>query len=95
MKDKVFYLCDRRKCQNCQYPTCKHTNNVLYADNFYMQNGGFWEKDINFIKDKAKRKAHLETLNIIDDMKDEHCDDEKIMDVLNKLESDIKELLNK
>jgi hypothetical protein len=28
---QVFYLCDRKACDNCSWPTCKHTSNPRHA----------------------------------------------------------------
>lgn len=33
MKVKFFYLCDRKACKRCSYPTCKHTSDVNHAIN--------------------------------------------------------------
>jgi len=30
---KILYLCDRRKCRNCN-PDCKHTEDITHAENF-------------------------------------------------------------
>ena len=95
MKGKTVYLCDRRKCQNCQYPTCKHTESIFNAKNFHMAGGAFWENDREDI-DEAKRNAYLNALYIINNKKEEHeTDDENIINVLNELEDEIKELLRK
>lgn len=47
---KIFYLCDRQRCSNCSYPTCKHTADIAHAINFKGQdpmirvnNRDFWE----------------------------------------------------
>lgn len=32
--DDVLYLCDRRACNNCSYPKCKHTSDIRHAKNF-------------------------------------------------------------
>ena len=39
----VVYICDRRKCENCNYPECKHTFDIKHAANFeLMEPGGFY-----------------------------------------------------
>lgn len=30
----VFYICDRKACDSCDNPMCKHTNKVEHAKNF-------------------------------------------------------------
>lgn len=92
MKDKVFYLCNRNKCQNCKYPTCKHTANIFYASNFHMENGLFFEDEKSEV---AKEKAYLETLFFISETKYEYGEDDDRRIVLEKLENEIKKLLNK
>lgn len=32
-KDQRVYLCDRKKCAGCSYPTCKHTTDINHAKN--------------------------------------------------------------
>ena len=44
--DTVLYLCDRRVCDNCYYPLCKHTTDICHAVNFEKGlGGGYWEKE--------------------------------------------------
>lgn len=31
---KLLYLCDRKKCENCSYPECKHTTDTNHAVNY-------------------------------------------------------------
>lgn len=33
-KPYIFYLCDKKKCKNCNYPACKHTQDITHAKNF-------------------------------------------------------------
>lgn len=30
----TLFLCDGKKCNNCSYPTCKHTRDLNHAQNF-------------------------------------------------------------
>lgn len=30
----IAFLCDRKACEKCSYPTCKHTANMNHAKNF-------------------------------------------------------------
>ena len=30
----IAFLCDRRACEKCSFPTCKHTLNINHAENF-------------------------------------------------------------
>ena len=32
--DMALYLCDRKACENCAYPLCKHTTDISHAVNF-------------------------------------------------------------
>lgn len=32
--DYIAYLCDRKQCENCSYPTCRHTTDISHAVNF-------------------------------------------------------------
>ena len=42
----ALYLCDRRVCDNCYYPLCKHTTDISHAVNFEKNlGGGYWEKE--------------------------------------------------
>lgn len=44
--DTVLYLCDRKACENCVYPLCKHTTDISHAVNFEKNlGGGYWEKE--------------------------------------------------
>lgn len=40
---KIIYLCDRKKCNNCSYPMCKHTSDINHAKNF-KYDGAFVER---------------------------------------------------
>ena len=31
---KVAYECDRRKCANCSFPVCRHTEDIEHAEHF-------------------------------------------------------------
>ena len=33
-ENKTLYLCDRKACERCSYPKCKHTTNIYHARNF-------------------------------------------------------------
>ena len=44
--DAVLYFCDRRACEHCSYPLCKHTRDICHAVNFEKNLGGaYWEKE--------------------------------------------------
>ncbi len=59
---KVYYLCDRKRCQNCSYPFCKHTSDVTHAINFKKDDDGiFVEGDINIMKIKLDTGAKMPT----------------------------------
>ena len=30
----IVFLCDRRACEKCSFPQCKHTFNIKHAKNF-------------------------------------------------------------
>lgn len=52
-KRKVFYICDRKACDSCDNPNCKHTHKIEHAKNFKsnkelgMNNGydDYWESE--------------------------------------------------
>lgn len=57
MEVKIFYICDRKKCEHC-HSECRYTSDIRHAANFKDQhqlvNGElvetemtFWEKDSN------------------------------------------------
>ena len=33
-QDQIWYLCDRKACPNCSYPTCEYTTDIRHAKNF-------------------------------------------------------------
>ena len=35
-RDDILYLCDRKACDNCSYPKCKHTSDFRHAKNFIV-----------------------------------------------------------
>ena len=39
---KVFYICDRLLCENCNRE-CKHTSDITHAVNFAQRGGHYWE----------------------------------------------------
>jgi len=46
----VIYLCDKKACDKCSYPECKHTFNIDHAKNFdsYRHNDAnqdYWEQE--------------------------------------------------
>ena len=41
----ILYLCNRKKCEDCQYPECKHTTDVNYAANFVKETVFDTDKD--------------------------------------------------
>lgn len=44
MENKILYLCNRKKCENCSYPTCKHTTDIDYAVNFEKNEADCYEE---------------------------------------------------
>ena len=44
MENKILYLCNRKKCENCSYPTCKHTTDIDYAVSFEKNEAGCYEE---------------------------------------------------
>ncbi len=61
---RVFYLCDRKACETCNYPTCKHTTDPMHAKNFEMGAG-----DLREIEAEAEVKEYTIDVNY-DTMKD-------------------------
>ena len=39
---QVVYLCDRRQCERCTYPECKHTCDLEHAENFTRVDKDKW-----------------------------------------------------
>lgn len=63
-KVQVMYLCDRKQCPNCTYPTCKHTSDITHAKNFkrcddYEGTKTFWEQEVK------KKKPYVKLLPCI------------------------------
>lgn len=44
---KVFYECDRRKCEMCSYPECNKTADITHAQNFRSDGLGSYEEIMN------------------------------------------------
>lgn len=43
--DKKFaFICDRRACDTCNYPTCTHTTDIKHAKNFVADAGGNYKE---------------------------------------------------
>lgn len=57
---KVAYVCDHNECENCSYPECRHTTDILHAKNFEQFkcdgriNGVYMEKDRDYKKFAAE-----------------------------------------
>lgn len=48
----VIYICDRKQCERCSYPTCKHTQDVTHAVNFEkFSECSYYEKEQVHCKD--------------------------------------------
>lgn len=47
MENKILYLCDKRACDRCLSPTCKHTVHVAHAKNFKKEKEFdiYWEME--------------------------------------------------
>lgn len=48
MKAEVYFLCDRKKCEKCSYPICKHTEDINHAidkESRIFEAIGFLKKD--------------------------------------------------
>lgn len=42
----ILYLCDRRACNSCGYPRCKHTRDIRHAKNFNVVDSALAPRDI-------------------------------------------------
>lgn len=43
---KALYICDRKQCENCSFPVCRHTTDIKHAANFDKDSSGdYIEKD--------------------------------------------------
>lgn len=41
---KIAFICDRRACDTCSYPNCKHTTDIKHAENFVLTKIGNYEE---------------------------------------------------
>lgn len=57
---KVFFECDRRKCLNCSYPLCRHTEDIEHAEHFKNECSGYYEKIDDFRY--SVKHGHWETI---------------------------------
>ena len=53
-KPGIYYLCDKKECSNCTYPTCRHTSDITHAKNFtkFDKDGfngcdSYWEYEVS------------------------------------------------
>lgn len=53
---QIAYVCDHNKCENCSYPECCHTTDIVHAKNFEQlkcdarEHGMYFEKEHNYTK---------------------------------------------
>jgi hypothetical protein len=43
-KPQVAYICDRKECNVCSYPECKHTTDIKHAVNFINDIDDKWSE---------------------------------------------------
>lgn len=54
---KVAYICDRKACKNCSYPSCKYTTDIKHAKNFNLSFAHYEEDDkLNKILERLEEK---------------------------------------
>lgn len=46
MIERYLYLCDQKKCKNCTYPICRHTEDIKHAKN---KKGHVFRTDMNLV----------------------------------------------
>ena len=59
MESRIYYICNRKKCKECHYPTCKHTEDIQYAMNYEYFNGNYCERQ------NSVALEHIEQLMLI------------------------------
>lgn len=56
-KEEVLYICDRKKCDKCSYPQCRHTFDISHAASFVKDGlGNYSELDPLLTKRLKKKK---------------------------------------
>ena len=47
MEEKtILYLCNRKKCNSCSYPNCRHTQDINYAKNIVKVGETYVEEEM-------------------------------------------------
>lgn len=55
--DNIFYVCDRKQCEKCSYPQCRHTSDISHAASFVKDGlGTYSELDPLLTKRLKKQK---------------------------------------
>ena len=58
---KVAYICDRKACKDCSYPSCKYTTDIKHAKYFNLSFAHYEEDDkLNKILEKLEEKEARE-----------------------------------
>lgn len=64
----ILFLCDRKACEKCSYPTCRHTPELEHARNFApagftKRTDGVWveQEDVTIDQDKLEKRL-VETM---------------------------------
>ncbi len=64
----ILFLCDRKACEKCIYPTCRHTPELEHARNFApagftKRTDGVWveQEDVTIDQDKLEKRL-VETM---------------------------------
>lgn len=64
----ILFLCDRKACEKCIYPTCRHTPELEHARNFApagftKRTEGVWveQEDVTIDQDKLEKRL-VETM---------------------------------
>lgn len=60
MSQLVFYLCDRKACENCS-DECMYTSDVSHAINFNKIN---IDNDVHYIEKQELKNDYLKTVNL-------------------------------
>lgn len=40
--EKIFYICDQLKCENCSASMCRYTSDISHAANFVQVDDGIY-----------------------------------------------------
>lgn len=63
MESRIYYICNRKKCKECHYPTCKHTQDIQYAMNYEYFNGAYFERQSSVALEELEKLKTIQNGN--------------------------------